>query len=101
MSEQSQFTDHIEETRIAIDGALALADLVARHEIVQSQSFHQLVEFLHDAAEAIRRIGDQGDTVRREAALQPLAHGAGRPLGLVTNDGRSCDPRPLRALERS
>ncbi len=98
---ESQYTAHIEEARTAIDGALAHADLVARHEIVHSQSFHQLVEFLHDAAEAIRRIGDQGDIVKREAALQPLAHGAGRPMGLVTNDGRSCDPRPLRALERS
>ena len=101
MSEQSQFTVHIEQTRIAIDGALAHADLVARHEIVQSQSFHQLVVFLHDAAEAIRRIGDQGDIVKREAALHPLAHGAGRPLCLVTNDGRPCYQRPLRALERS
>ena len=54
-----------EETRTAIDGALALADLVARHEIVHSQSFHQLVVFLHDAAEAMRRIGDQGDREAR------------------------------------
>ena len=85
MLEQSQFTVHIEETRIAIDAALALADLVAQHEIVQSQSFNQLVIFLHDAVEAIGRIGD-GDTREREATLRPIAHGGGRALTLVVSD---------------
>ena len=83
MSEQSQFTVHIEETRIAIDAALAIADLVAQHEIVQSQSFNQLVILLHDAAEAISRIGGGAE---REVILRPIAHGGGRALTLVVND---------------
>ena len=69
MSEQSEITVQINEARIAIDAALALADLVAQHEIVQSQSFNQLVIFLNDAAEAISRVGD-GAPVKREASLQ-------------------------------
>ena len=41
------------EARIAIEAALAVAEIVAQTEIVQSQSFNQLVVYLHDAVEAL------------------------------------------------
>ena len=41
------------EARIAVEAALAVAEIVAQTEIVQSQSFNQLVVNLHDAVEAL------------------------------------------------
>ena len=43
------------EARIAVEAALAVAEIVAQHEIVQSQSFNQLVIYLHDAVKALAR----------------------------------------------
>ncbi len=85
MSKHRQIDDHIEQARDAVDAALTLADIVARHGIVHSQSFNQLVIFLNDAAEAITRFGE-GDAVERETAFQPIAHGSGRALSIVAND---------------
>jgi uncharacterized protein YtpQ (UPF0354 family) len=41
------------EARIAVESAIALAEIVAQTEIVQSQAFNQLVVYLHDAVEAL------------------------------------------------
>ena len=46
---------HIQEARIAVESAIALADLVAQNDIVECQSFNQLVVFLHDAVEALAK----------------------------------------------
>ena len=44
-----------DEARIAVEAALVVAEIVAQTEIVQSQSFNQLVIYLHDAVEALAR----------------------------------------------
>ena len=43
------------EARIAVEAAIAVAEIVAQTEIVQSQSFNQLVIYLHDAVEALAK----------------------------------------------
>ena len=43
------------EARIAVDAALAVAEIVSQTEIVQSTSFNQLITYLHDAVEALAK----------------------------------------------
>jgi Mg2+/Co2+ transporter CorC len=43
------------EARIAVEAALAVAEIVAQNEVVESQSFNQLVVYLHDAVEALAK----------------------------------------------
>jgi hypothetical protein len=52
----SDSSTHLQEARIAVESAIAVAGVVAQNEIVECQSFNQMVVFLHDAAEAIARL---------------------------------------------
>ena len=56
---------HIQEARIAVESAIVLAEIVAQTEITQSQSFDQMVTFMHDAVEAL---------TKAESAPGPTAH---------------------------
>jgi hypothetical protein len=49
------FSAHVKEARIAIEAAIAVADLVAHTEITQSSSFNQMVVYMHDAVEALAK----------------------------------------------
>lgn len=49
----------IAEARIAIEAAIAVAEIVAQHDVVESQSFNQLVVYLHDAVEALAKSGGE------------------------------------------
>jgi hypothetical protein len=46
----------LSEARIAVESAIAVAEIVAQHEVVESLSFNQLVIYLHDAVEALARV---------------------------------------------
>jgi hypothetical protein len=45
----TEFSAHIKQARIAVESALALAEVVAQNDIVECASFHQMVAYLHDA----------------------------------------------------
>ena len=79
------FHASVEEARIAVESALVLADLVAQHEIVQSQNFDQLVIFLHDAVEVLAKMQRPSEAV---PVMRPIAHGAGQALRLVARNNR-------------
>ncbi len=69
----------VSEARIAIEAALAVAGIVAQNDIVECQSFNQLVIYLHDAVEALARAEDAPPEARhtifstQEAANDHLA----------------------------
>jgi hypothetical protein len=48
-------SSHVQEARIAVESAIALAEIVAQNDIVECSSFNQLVVFLHDAVEALAK----------------------------------------------
>jgi hypothetical protein len=45
------FSAHLQEARIAVEAAIATADIVAQNDIVECQSFNQLLVHLHDGSE--------------------------------------------------
>jgi hypothetical protein len=51
----SEFSAHIKQARLAVDSALALAEVVARNDIVECASFNQMVAHLHDAIELLAK----------------------------------------------
>jgi hypothetical protein len=55
---------YVEEARIAVESAIAVADLIANNSIVDA-SFDQLVIFLRDAVEAL---------AKAESAPEPTSH---------------------------
>lgn len=55
MGPAPEVSTYVEEARIAVESAIAVAEVVAQHEIVESQSFNTLVVFLHDAVEALAK----------------------------------------------
>jgi hypothetical protein len=56
------FSAHLQEARIAVEAAIATADIVAQNDIVECQSFNQLLVYLHDAVEALAKVESEPAT---------------------------------------
>lgn len=77
MRDTPEFRAYFSELQISIDAALASIDLIFEHEIVQSQSFNQMVVYLHSAA----------DTVDKMRVLQLVEDRYAAPAALPQNRG--------------
>ncbi|WP_088360655.1 MULTISPECIES: hypothetical protein [Rhodomicrobium] len=51
----NDFSADLQEARIAIEAAIATAGIVAQTDLIECESFNQLVIYLHDAVEALSK----------------------------------------------
>ena len=72
----------IAEARIAVESAIAVADLVNQTDIVQSTSFNQLVVYLHDAVEALAKAEGEPAT-RPQHTIFPSTDAANEHLASI------------------
>jgi hypothetical protein len=66
------------EARIAIESAIAVAEIVSQTEIVQSTSFNQLIAYLHDAVEALAKA--EGEPAASKHTIFPTQEAANEHL---------------------
>ena len=71
----------VAEARIAIEAAIVLADLVAHNDIVECQSFNQLVVYLHDAVEALAE--GEGEPASPKHTIFPTQEAANDHLARI------------------
>jgi hypothetical protein len=72
---------HLQEARIAVESAIAVAAVVAQNEIVECQSFNQMVVFLHDAVEALAKA--EGEPLEPQHTIFPTQEAANDYLANV------------------
>jgi hypothetical protein len=70
----SDSSAHLQEARIAVESAIAVAAVVAQNEIVECQSFNQMVVFLHDAIEALAKA--EGEPLKPQHTIFPTQEAA-------------------------
>lgn len=75
------FSAHLQEARIAIEAAIATADIVAQNDIVECQSFNQLVIYLHDAVEALSKA--EGEPAKPQHTIFPTQEAANDHLAAI------------------
>ena len=78
VAEQQGF---VNEARIAVEAAIAVAGLVSQTDIVQSQSFNQLVVYLHDAVEALAKA--EGEPAAPRHTIFPTQEAANNHLASI------------------
>ena len=66
------------EARIAVEAALAVAEIVSQTDIVQSTSFNQLITYLHDAVEALAKT--EGEPTASKHTIFPSTDAANAHL---------------------
>lgn len=72
---------HVAEARIAVESAIAVADLVSQTYIVQSTSFNQLLVYLHDAVEALAKA--EGEPAAQRHTIFPTQEAANNHLASI------------------
>lgn len=72
----------VAEARIAVEAALAVAEIVAHDEAVQSKSFNQLVVYLHDAVEALAKT--DGEPTAPKHTIFPTQEAANDHIATLT-----------------
>ena len=75
------FSAHLQEARIAVEAAIATADIVAQNDIVECQSFNQLLVYLHDAVEALAKV--EGEPARPQHTIFPTQEAANDHLASI------------------
>jgi hypothetical protein len=71
----------VAEARIAVESAIAVAEIVAHHEVVESLSFRQLVVYLHDAVEALAKA--EGEPPEPQHTIFPTQEAANDHLASI------------------
>ena len=86
------------ETSISLDGALAVAEQIASHGIIESSSFEHLMTLLEEAASAVdqirRLVEREEDPAAKSGSVAPSCDRGQTALQLISGVSHLVRPKP-------